>query len=162
MFGDPNNPTLERYPFLNLFKDDTKKAIKISQSKYLNKGLNIIIDQGDNEISGYINESQGLYENIPTIVFGDHTRRLKYIKKPFFLGADGAKILVLKDPQNNVSFMYYQLTLLNLPNAGYSRHYKFLKESYLIVPEYSMQFKFANELEQIDKLKFSNHLNNAL
>ena len=41
----------------------------------------------------YTNLVDGLYENVPTNVFGDHTRAIKYVDKPFFLDAAGVNLL---------------------------------------------------------------------
>ena len=64
---------------------------------------------------------------MPVIVFGDHTRIIKYINRPFFLGADGTKILKSKIPDANYKYLYYALKNAKIPNTGYNRHFKWLK-----------------------------------
>ncbi|MEG1925713.1 MAG: restriction endonuclease subunit S, partial [Ruthenibacterium sp.] len=80
-------------PFIEVFDDCTKYAKKIQTSDFLRKGKYAIIDQSQEYISGYANNEEGLYDKYPVIIFGDHTRIIKYIDFPFFLGADGTKIL---------------------------------------------------------------------
>ena len=75
--------------FAEVFVDDTKHGFKIPQSDYFEKGQHVIIDQGDNIIAGYSDRVEGLYTDVPVVVFGDHTRIVKYVDKPFFIGADG-------------------------------------------------------------------------
>ena len=63
----------------------------------------------------------------PVIVFGDHTRVLKYIDFDFVVGADGVKI-IQPISKLNPRYLYYFLTL-NIPKStGYARHYKLLKK----------------------------------
>ena len=87
--------------FGELFIDETKKGIKLQTSEYKKQGNHIIVDQGKNPIAGYTDREKGLFEDVPVIIFGDHTRVIKYVDQPFFLGADGVKILRSKDKNSN-------------------------------------------------------------
>lgn len=79
--------------FDEVFEDATKYGRKIKTDEYRPAGKNIIIDQGQALIAGYSDSDEGLFCDVPAIVFGDHTRVIKYIDQPFFLGADGVKVL---------------------------------------------------------------------
>ena len=83
--------------FLDVFEDVTKKGKKIPTDEYLESGKFPIIDQGQAYIAGYYNDTEGLFSDVPAIIFGDHTRVLKYVDCPCFLGADGVKLLKAKD-----------------------------------------------------------------
>jgi type I restriction enzyme S subunit len=76
-----------------------------------------------------------LFFDVPAIIFGDHTRIFKYVEKPCFLGADGVKLLKAKKPNANHKYLYYALCNADIPNTGYNRHFKWLKE--VDIPEYS-------------------------
>ena len=73
-----------RYKFSDLYYDDTKNAKKLKSSEYKNFGKYIIVDQGKSLIAGYTDNEDGLYADVPAIIFGDHTRNIKYIDSPFF------------------------------------------------------------------------------
>ena len=62
-----------------LKKNET--TIKINAKDYLSSGSIPIIDQSSDFICGYTNEISALIKasNIPAIIFGDHTRILKFI-----------------------------------------------------------------------------------
>jgi type I restriction enzyme S subunit len=140
-------------PFLEAISDATAGNPKIKVEDYLEGGLLPIVDQGQELFNGYTNDSQLACDtDLPAIVFGDHTRRFKFIEEPFALGADGAKLLKPKvkfDPK----FLYYYLCQLKIESAGYSRHYKFLKETFVPVPPLETQKHIAWVLEQADKLR---------
>lgn len=111
------------YSFDNL--TDSKK--KIQQKDYLQEGNIPIIDQGKDVIGGYTNDEKMAYtEKLPVIIFGDHTRNVKYIDFIFAQGADGVKVLRAKDFLLPLAF-YYSMLNLNIPNMGYRRHFPFLK-----------------------------------
>ena len=151
MFGDPaTNPMgWETAPFVETVKDVTRNASKIQRKNYCSSGEVPIVDQGKQFISGYSDcVIGGFSEPLPVIVFGDHTRRFKLIRKPFFLGADGAKILTPISKDLDVVFLYGQLLCLKIDDSGYSRHFKFLKRKILIVPPKAYQISFRKILEQ--------------
>jgi len=115
--------------FTKVFVDSTKYAKKIKKANYLSKGDYPVIDQGQEFVIGYSNEKNGLFKDVPAIIFGDHTRILKYVDEPFFIGADGVKVLKSKLPDVDYKYLYYALKNINIVNTGYNRHFKWLKES---------------------------------
>ena len=91
--------------FDEVFEDKTKFGTKLKTDEYKPAGRYAIIDQGQNEIAGYTNLEEGVFTDIPAIIFGDHTRKIKYVNTPFYIGADGVKILISKD--ENVNYKYH-------------------------------------------------------
>ena len=138
--------------FLDVFWDVTKEGRKIPKENYLQEGLYQIIDQGQNEIAGYTNDPDGLYEDVPVIIFGDHTRVFKYVDKPLFLGADGVKLLKAKDESLNVKYLYYALQSAYIPDTGYNRHFKWLKEIDIPVTTLNRQDEIVSVLDKIVSL----------
>ena len=138
--------------FTDVLCDVTKKGRKLPTNEYKNFGLYPIIDQGQNDIAGYTDEASGLFTDVPVIIFGAHTRILKYVDTPFFIGADGVKILKARDYGANYKFLYYALSSAKIPNSGYNRHFKWLKE--VDIPSYSQQeqTKIVEELDRIINL----------
>ncbi|MBQ7872858.1 MAG: restriction endonuclease subunit S [Clostridia bacterium] len=138
--------------FIDVFEDVTKLGTKIPTNLYLDSGLYPIIDQGQSEIAGYTNEEKGLFIDVPAIVFGDHTRVIKYIDNPCFLGADGVKLLKAKDKSANYKYLYYALCNADIPNTGYNRHFKWLKE--IEIPDYltEEQVEIVAQLERVDSV----------
>ena len=136
--------------FTDVFDDVTKEGHKISKESYLPEGLYPIIDQGQEYIAGYANDASGLYYNVPAIIFGDHTRIIKYIDTPCFLGADGVKLLRAKNPDANYKYLYYALCNAQIPDTGYNRHFKWLKEVDIPLPGASKQEHIVSVLDKIN------------
>lgn len=108
------------------------KNIQIQTKGYLQIGKYPIVDQGKDLISAFSNDKSKLYKDFPVIVFGDHTRIFKYIDFSFVIGADGTQLLKTKD--DNLKFIYYILSNMQIQNLGYSRHMTILKEKFLKIP----------------------------
>lgn len=140
----------QKIPFLDIFVDDTRHATKIKASDYQSAGRSPIIDQGKNDVAGYADFDEGLYENVPSIVFGDHTGIFKYVTEPFFIGADGTKVIKTIRPDVDLRYLYHALRFMELPDGGYSRHYKWLKETVLPLPSEESQQRIARQLDQIE------------
>lgn len=138
--------------FTDVFEDVTKQGRKIPTSDYHGTGVHPIIDQGQSAIAGYTDETDGLFTDVPAIIFGDHTRVLKYVDTPCFLGADGVKLLKTKIANPNYKYLYYVLSNANIPNTGYNRHFKWLKEVNIPLPNVDEQQKIVDTLDKIGEL----------
>lgn len=130
------------------------KVEKIKKQEYKIYGRYPVIDQGQDLIAGYWDNEKDVYKkNLPVIIFGDHTRIIKYIDFPFVTGADGTKILV---PNTSVAFprfFYYSLLNLKIPSRGYNRHYSLLRESKIPLPPLDEQQKIAAVLSALQEAK---------
>lgn len=138
--------------FDDIFIDKTKYGVKVQTSEYGEQGEHIIIDQGQNQIAGYTDREDGLFEEIPVVIFGDHTRVIKYVDEPFFLGADGVKVLRSKDENANYRYLYYALKNAKIPNTGYNRHFKWLKEIQINYPDCKKQAEIVDILDKVSDI----------
>ena len=101
---------------LDSFENCTDSKKKIPQKEYLQDGKIAVVDQGQNLIGGYTNDREMIFAgNVPVIIFGDHTRCIKYIDFPFAQGADGIKVLKPKQFFNEKAF-YYAFQTVDIPN----------------------------------------------
>lgn len=140
-------------PFLEAVQDVSAGNAKIPQSQLLPAGSLAVVDQGQALVAGYIQDtSSAVKTDGPVIVFGDHTRAIKYVDFPFAMGADGVKVL---RPRNGFDpkFVYRYLQSREIPPAGYSRHFKFLKEISVPKPSLDEQRRIAAILDHADALR---------
>ena len=138
--------------FDEVFVDKTKYGTKLKTSDYKECGKYPIIDQGQETIAGYTDAEDGVFKEVPVIIFGDHTRVIKYVDKPFFLGADGVKVLRSKYLDANYRYLFYALLNLKIPNTGYNRHFKWLKEAKIQYPTLKQQEKVVGILDKIEEV----------
>ena len=139
--------------FDEVFVDKTRLGKKIPKEEYKKKGKYIIIDQGKDKIAGFTDNEDGIFTDVPTIIFGDHTRIIKYIDKPFFLGADGVKVLKSKINNANYKYLYYALKAAYIPNTGYNRHFKWLKKVSINYPSFEKQKRIVKLLDNLSEVK---------
>ncbi|BBD53558.1 restriction modification system DNA specificity subunit [Planktothrix agardhii NIES-204] len=138
--------------FSEAFKDRTGGQQKIKKNDYLASGNLPIIDQGQEFVAGFTNNLNFQCNiELPCILFGDHTKKFKFVEKPFALGADGVKVL---ETNKNIDtkFAFYYLKTLYLPDVGYSRHFRFLKRTVIPVPPIASQRRIADILDKADEI----------
>ena len=129
-----------------------RKKHKIKKSEYLSSGTIPVVDQGQDFIAGYINDTERAYDGqLPIIIFGDHTCTLKYVDFPFAVGADGTQ-LIHPTEDFDIRYFYYALRNLPLERFGYQRHFKYLKTSTIFCPPLPTQRKIAAVLSAYDDL----------
>ena len=139
----------------------TSKFNKVQTSEYLKTGQFAIVDQGKNQVAGYTNNESLVNSTlIPIIIFGDHTKILKFVLKPIALGADGAKALLVNPKIAYGKYIYYFLKTVKIKDAGYSRHFKFLKDIHIPIPfnggkpDIDDQIRIATLLSKVENLIF--------
>jgi len=149
--------------FTEVITDKTGGNKKFKTDEFLSVGLLPIIDQGKDFIAGYTNEEEAKANvKLPCIVFGDHTRIFKYVDFPFALGADGTKVLEVKNGAN-AKYLYYYFSQVRLAGkGGYDRNYKYLKEISIPLPDLKTQQQIAQTLEQADKARQQRKAANTL
>lgn len=144
-----------------------KRPRKIKKEDFLAEGLIPCIDQSQDFIGGYTDDEEALVDiDQPVIVFGDHTRILKFIDFPFACGADGTQLIVANDKAISQEFLYFALDAIDLSDYFYARHFKFLKDQYIPCPIEALIADFTDHLrpimQQIKSLRnYSHHLTKA-
>lgn len=151
--GLPKNWVVRK--FSDIFNDVSGGNAKLQKTDFQSTGKYPIIDQGQSIIAGYTSDASVLCNaKLPVIVFGDHTRAFKYIDFEFVMGADGTKVL----QQNSVEkveakYVYHFLNSVKLPDKGYSRHFKYLKDVAVPLPPLPEQKRIAAILDKAEEIK---------
>ena len=129
---------------------------KLEKELYGVNGAFPIIDQGQKDIVGYTNDETSLVPNDEYILFGDHTRYVKYFNGSFAQGADGLKIL---KAANGIlpRYFFFSFENVDVPSRGYSRHWSIAKELIIPIPYLEEQARIVGILDTftsaIDNLK---------
>ena len=138
-----------------------KRKGKVKKDDYKADGVLACVDQSKEFIGGYIDSTElAIVDELPILVFGDHTRVVKYIDFPFAPGADGTQLLIPKSNEIPRVFFYFLIAGINLANAFYARHFKFLKATEVLVPKKELMRLFedsvSTNMNQISLLREQN------
>ena len=120
---------------------------KVKRSDFLARGTYPVVSQEVGSINGWWDgPAEVTPVDRPVVLFGDHTRILKYIDHDFVVGADGVKIL---RPRSSLDprFLFHLLTANPPRHLGYARHFRLLKELKFRLPPLEEQQSIAAELD---------------
>lgn len=135
-------------PFEKAAVAQSDRGKRVKQRDYLADGRIPVIDQGQSPVGGYTNDDDFAFMGeLPVILFGDHTRAVKLVDRPFAVGADGIKIF---RPAEGVraKYLYYWMKSAPLPDRGYGRHYQYLRQLLIPLPTPKQQDEVVAEIEK--------------
>ena len=141
-----------------------KRKKKIKKQDYQLEGEIPVVDQGKDFVGGFTCDPDALHNDpLPIIVFGDHTRILKFIDFPFACGADGTQLLRSNTSRMPMSLFYSVLKSIDLSSFAYARHFKFLKEQEVLLPDEGSAEAYADFVEPLrDHIRSLMRKNNNL
>ena len=131
-------------------------STKIPSTAYCENGSIPIIDQSSNFIAGYTNDETSILVN-PNgyIIFGDHTRVVKYVRFPFARGADGTQIIDSNNSNMPNELFYQVIKSIDLSNYGYARHFKYLKDIVIAIPPTDLAYAYTEKVSRWYKIQAS-------
>ena len=124
---------------------------KLDKRDYLQHGAYPIIDQGQKFIIAYTDDATAIVPKGEYIIFGDHTREIKFVDFPFAQGADGVKILLAKEGITP-KYLYYAMSNLQIPSRGYNRHWSIAKDLPIPLPPLPIQERIVEILDKFSRL----------
>lgn len=127
-------------PFSDCFHLVSNPHAGYQQKDYKQSGAVPVVDQGRDLVGGFVDETERVIRALrPVIVFGDHTRVLKFVDFDFAAGADGTKLLQTNQDLVNDRFGFYMLRATRIRNRGYARHFGELRKLNFKVPSFEDQ-----------------------
>jgi len=105
-------------------------------------------------ILGSTMESDGIFEEIPVIIFDDFTTNNKYVDFPFKVRSSALKILKLKKSNTNLRFIFELMQILKVVKGDHKRYY---------ISEYQhIKVKIPSEKEQKKIAELADILQNEI
>jgi type I restriction enzyme S subunit len=110
----------------------TKYIVKSTQ--YSNSYKTPVLTAGKSFIKGYTNETDGVFENLPTIIFDDFTTATQFVNFKFKVKSSAMKILVPTSKLVNMTFVYYCMQVNQVRNDTHKRYWisVFAKKKFLL------------------------------
>ena len=110
-------------------------------------GRFVVVDQGPTKARGRTDDADRLVAEVPVIVFGDHTRCVRWVDEPFVPASDGVKVLRARDSLD-LRYGYWLLRSVQLRDAGYARHLRQLRRHRFLVPPLERQHELTRALDR--------------
>lgn len=128
-------------------------SIKIKKNDFLDFGTVPIISQEQEYISGYTNSPDDKIFEDEYVCFGDHSEHIKYVNFRFVQGADGLKILAVKQKEKiSPKYLYYSVSRFYVKYNNYERHFKYFKQIEIPIPPLPVQEEIVRILDNFTEL----------
>lgn len=139
------------------------KIDKVQTKDYLENWKTPIVSQENNLISWYTNKNLTTinWDDLPLIVFWDHSKTVKYIDFEFVCWADWVRLMKPILDFNSEFYYYYISLVVNFinPIESYTRHWKYLSQINIPLPPLEIQeqivkhiWKIKEEIRSLKKL----------
>ena len=135
---------VKRLPFNRTYKEDELEKA----------GNVVVIDQSTNDVLGYHNNEPSHYAdyNNPLIIFGDHSCKCQLMTQNFSLGENVIPFTTLNRAVVNGYWLFYATHKL-IKTEEYKRHWGRFSTMKVLIPEISLQNKFADIIVNLEKEK---------
>ena len=89
----------------DLLKYEQPTKYLVNTTQHLESGLVPVLTAGKSFLLGYTNDTHGVYDSTPTILFDDFTTAQKYVDFPFKVKSSACKMLTLINPKHSLRFL---------------------------------------------------------
>ena len=94
----------------------------VSSTDYSDTYETPVLTAGKTFILGYTDETDGIFNDLPVVIFDDFTTASKYVDFPFKAKSSAMKILTVNDGYN-IRFAYEAMQLIDFVVGGHERHW---------------------------------------
>ena len=107
-----------------------------------------VLTAGKTFIKGYTNETDGIFDNLPTIIFDDFTTASQFVNFKFKVKSSAMKILVPTSKKVDMSFVYYAMQLNKIRSDTHKRYWisTYAKKT-IFIPSLDEQNQIVREIE---------------
>lgn len=82
-----------------------------------------VLTAGKTFVLGYTDEEFGVFKKLPTIIFDDFTTAIKYVDFPFKAKSSAMKMLIPKNKNVNLRFLFSKMHLLDFKLGDHKRYW---------------------------------------
>jgi type I restriction enzyme, S subunit len=113
-----------------------------------------VLTAGKSFVLGYTNETNGIFENLPVIIFDDFTTDTKYVDFKFKVKSSAMKILKPKNKNINMKYVFWAIQRLSFDAKRHKRYYLSAFQHLKIpLPPLQVQKQIVAILEKAEALK---------
>lgn len=122
----------------------------VSSTEYNDRYHIPVLTPGKTFILGYTNEEQGVFRDVPVIIFDDFTTATKYVNFPFKVKSSALKILTPSTDQVDLKFAFYAMQITDVRTDTHKRYWiSTFSKAKLRLPPLPEQHRITSKLEEL-------------
>ena len=109
-----------------------------------------VLTAGKSFIIGYTNETNGIYDKLPVIIFDDFTTSTQYVNFPFKVKSSAMKILTANTDLVLPKFIFYRMQIIEFDHSTHKRYWiQQYSKIKVKIPSLSEQKKIVAKIEEL-------------
>jgi type I restriction enzyme S subunit len=124
----------------------------VSDTEYDDFNQTPVLTAGKTFILGYTNEEHGIFKKLPVIIFDDFTTAIKYVDFPFKAKSSAMKMLIPKNEDVNLRFVFELMLQIKYLPGDHKRHWigEYRQMEVVVPSKESEQNEIASILSDMD------------
>ncbi|WP_111308671.1 restriction endonuclease subunit S [Confluentibacter sediminis] len=130
------------------YEQPTKYLVK--STKYGERYETPVLTAGKSFIKGYTNETDGIFNNLPAIIFDDFTTASQWVNFKFKVKSSAMKILVPTNKLVNMAFAFYCMQVNQVRSDTHKRYWiSVVSQKKINLPSLLEQKAIVSKIEQL-------------
>ena len=140
----------DQYELSKLLIYEQPTAYIVESTKYDDKYKIPVLTAGKTFILGYTDETTGIYDNLPVIIFDDFTTASQYVNFKFKVKSSAMKILKPNTELVNPKYIYYRMQIIQFDSSTHKRYWiQQYSKIKVAVPPLEEQARIVARIEEL-------------
>ena len=145
-----NNNEWTEYALEDLLSYEQPTPYIVESTDYSDNYKTPVLTAGKSFIIGYTNETKGIYDNLPVIIFDDFTTSTQYVSFPFKVKSSAMKILTANTDIVLPKFIFYRMQIIEFDHSTHKRYWiQQYSKIKVKIPSLSEQEKIVGKIEEL-------------
>lgn len=114
---------LTEYRLEELLEYEQPTAYIVSSTDYSDNHKTPVLTAGKSFILGYTNETAGIFDRLPVIIFDDFTTAIQYVSFPFKVKSSAMKILHINKNLVHPKYIFYRMQVIQFDHSTHKRYW---------------------------------------
>lgn len=133
----------------DILEYEQPQAYKVKSTEYSDKYIIPVLTPGKTFVLGYTNESEGIYNALPVIIFDDFTTESKYVDFPFKVKSSAMKILRAKG-EIDIRYVAFFMSITRLAGGTHKRYWiSEYSKLYIPIPPFQEQKRIVAKIKEL-------------